>query len=171
MNIDWASVYQITLAIGVLAGLILSIYNLRPNIRKTESETEKNAADSEESKANAERAKAEAGVFAAQSADILLKSLNERVLFLESENTAKTQEIESLKTGREALKQEHAEENNRLIGKINVLQSEVDELRGGVAVLVAQLEAEKLAPRYRPKPKTGPIGEAKGGPLGTVGAT
>jgi hypothetical protein len=66
-----------------------------------------------------------------------------------------------LQEEREARETAHKKELDGLRTIISVMQSEINEFRGGVDVLLAQMEAGGIVPRWKPKPKTGPLG--KGG--------
>jgi len=96
---------------------------------------------------------------AAESVRLLLEPLNARIASLEEQLKGFANREAQLKDEREERETRHAEEVSSLKTVQAVMQSEIDELRGGVAVLVAQLEGAGILPRWKPKPKTGPLGK------------
>lgn len=108
--------------------------------------------------AAAENLDAQSTRAAAESVRLLLEPLNTRIASLEEQLKGFTNREAQLKEEREKRETAHAAEVTSLKTVQSVMQSEIDELRGGVAVLVAQLEGAGIIPRWRPKPKTGPLG-------------
>ena len=111
---------------------------------------------------------ADAGESAAKAADILIGPLTTRVVELEAQLRKDREELVKIKKQHtdelEQWTQQLASRDKQRQTELKIsdekhlqMQAEIDELRGGIAVLVAQLEAAGLKPRY--KPKTGPLSE------------
>lgn len=163
MNIDWPAVAILGTLVVSLLTAALTLYRTRPELRKVQADT--NLAD------------AQTGYAAAQSAELLLGPLNTRIDELQDQITGQARKISTLESERDELKQgrakreeDHTAEIDSLKaaqaaqqeahkGEIAALQNEVDGLRGGIMVLVAQLEAAHITPEWKPKPKpgTGPL--------------
>ena len=139
MNIDWT-------ALGIIISIIIGLGGLLLQFLKRPQEVK-------QAKADTNRSVAEAGKAAAESVDLLLIPLNDKIAALNTRVAALEQERDALRESRDQREIDHAEEIKGLKNTQAVQQSEIDELRGGVAVLVAQLEAAGLEPRYKPKPK------------------
>ena len=138
MQIDWIAL--VTLAVAV-SGAVLGWA-----ARKTARERLATLASQE---ADAKLAIAQAGESAAQSVQLLLPQLNARITELATQLLEARTTISELQT---ALAARDVKEKQ--------MQVEIDELRGGVMVLIAQLEENGIRPRW--KPKTGPIGQKSG---------
>ncbi len=142
MPIDWTAIATILTAAG---GVAIAL-----DARKTARER------------SAERAvaTADAGESAAESVRLLLDPLNARIATLETLQAASLNREKQLHDERLKREQAHKEEIGELIDIQTAMQKEVDELRGGIAVLVSQLETARIVPRWRPqaKPGTGPLG-------------
>lgn len=107
--------------------------------------------------ASARKYVADAGEVAAQSVGLLLGPLNEKLEKVMSDLGTANERIEKMQTERDLERESLKAERAARAEERRVMQAEIDELRAGVGVLVAQLEAAGLTPRY--KPKTGPIKE------------
>lgn len=174
MNLDWTAVYQITLALGVLTGLGLSLYSLRSNRRKVDADTGLAQAQSVEllipplndaiaklskkvdglvsdndvlKARNAEMVTAHATLLAEHKAALVkLAALAKKVADMELERTAQDQAVQVLGDKVKELERERLQ-----------LTAEVQDLRGGVQTLAAQLKLAGIDPRYSPPPlRTGP---------------
>lgn len=112
-----------------------------------------------QSQADADRSDASASESAAESVRLLLDPLNARISALETQNKAFINREKQLQTEREEREATHKNEMDGLRTVLSSVQSELNEFRGGVDVLLAQMEGAGIIPRWRPKPKTGPLGQ------------
>lgn len=137
MTIDWAAIVT---AIAALAGVIVAF-----DARKT----------ARQKLAEAGRVQAEAGHAAAESVEILLAPLNARITELSVALVAANETIAILKRDQADMLLRYTTEMVQRDQERGKLHAEIDEMRGGVMVLVAQLEQAGIKPRW--KPKTGPL--------------
>lgn len=175
-QIDWGALSQIITFLIAIAGLVLSLYRARPEVRKVE-------ADTNLSRAETEKARADAAKTAAESVDLLIPPLNHRIDAL-TEELAKTNKrgedlVQEIMAEREARKAEreareavdanareeiarrHAAELSALNQRVSEQQAEIEalklessELKHGVAILVIQLKQNNITPRW--PAETGP---------------
>jgi hypothetical protein len=140
VGIDWPALGTFLTAI---VGVVIAL-DARKTARERTAERSANNAD--------------AGESAAESVRLLLDPLNTRISTLESQLTAFAHREQVLKDEREAREKAHKAEIDGLRTVMSVMQSEINEFRGGVDVLLAQMEGAGIIPRWKPKPKTGPLG-------------
>ena len=134
MNIDWV---QVVVALTSLTGVVLALRTAR------------------ERKGDMSKVGAEAGEAAARSVDLLLEPLNNLVAKLNADLLLAKANIIELEGKLEARDREWAQERLVQAEDRRQMEAQISELRGGVMVLISQLEAANITPRW--KPKTGPL--------------
>lgn len=127
MNIDWPGLAAIIMAVGAI---VIAYW------KRGKDDADVNQA-------------------AAASVNLLLVPLNNRIEYLAERVEKLTANEQRLHNEREKREREHKVELDAMRTVQAAMQNELDELRAGVAVLVAQLEQAHITPRYRPK--TGPL--------------
>lgn len=142
-----SNVANLVSLLAVLLALAGTVFTIMANRRRTAA-----AANSLDARASES---------AAESVRILLDPLNSRIASLEAQLAAFATREKVLKDEREEREAKHAEEVTGLRNVQAAMQSEMDELRGGVQVLIAQMEAAvpPIIPRWKPRAKTGPLGK------------
>lgn len=171
--IDWPTISALA---TTLAGALLAWRSSKSSLER--------AAETERVEAEAEHALTDAGLAAAQSVNLLLDKLNERITQQNEEINGLNQrqrlgiqerhsmqakydaEIAKLKAdyeeerrclqfGIDQVKEQAVKDRQAFEGVRAQMQAQITELRSGIGVLIAQLEQAGILPRY--KPRTGPL--------------
>jgi len=110
--------------------------------------------------AQADNYDAQASAAAAKSVNLLLGPLNMRVTDLANKLAAAEEGMAQMRSDHAQERIEWSRQLRTRDETIAKLQNTVNEYNGGIAVLIAQMEENKITPRW--KPRTGPFGQGKG---------
>ncbi len=88
----------------------------------------------------------------AEAANMLIEPLKTRLVEVETRNQTVLDELMVIKRQHTKEREAWAMQLQERDGQRAQMQAEIDELRGGIVVLVAQLQAAGIPPRYNPKP-------------------